>query len=142
MNMIYDPGHSDEADDQYQKNRKLYSTLYDKLNESIRNHTHKMAALSVISQHLFLKRNSVSIKKTPSLYRQSLARLLPMYAPKFFPEVRSFLKVLGVTCTPDEFDNAVLLKIDIFTQELYGIRDHRYLELKIFSLNWRTVLLL
>lgn len=89
-----------------------------------------MAALSVIAQYLFVKRNSVSINLSPTQYRDEQARVLPSRASRFFREVQSFVEVLGASCTPDEFDNAVLLKIDLFTQALHGMRDTRYFELK------------
>ena len=110
----------------------MYFALSDNLNESIRHDAPKMAALSVISQYIFMKRNSVSIKKPSSLYYQKQMRRLPINAPKFFPEVKSFLEAIRAICSPDKFDNAVLSKIDIFTQTLYSMRDKKYFELKNF----------
>lgn len=132
MGIIYAPDQSDEADDQYQESRKLYFILSDKLNASVRNDPAKMAALSVIAQYLFIKRNSVSINLSPTQYRNEQGRVLPLGSPQFFREVKSFLEVLGTSCALNAFDNAVLMKIDLFTQALYTMRDRRYLELKDF----------
>jgi len=132
MNIVYAPDHAETNDEQYQKDKKLYLTLSGKLNSSVRDDPAKMAALSVISQYLFLKRNAVSINKSSATYCAEQARLLPQRALKFFPEIQAFLKNLDITCKPDEFDNAIIGKIDVFTQAIFSMRDRKYFELKDF----------
>jgi len=129
MNLIYDPA---TGDDLYQKNRQLYFGLAEKLNASVRTAPSRMVALSAHSQYIFMKRNQTSINKSVQDYCEDLSRTLPANAPRFFPEIQNFLDVLGVNCTPSEFDNAVLVKIDVYSQGIYASRDRRYFELKNF----------
>jgi len=132
MNNIYGLDYIQGNDKQYQKDKKLYCTLSNKLNSSIRDDSSKMAALSVITQYLFQKRNVVSINKPSVSYCAEQTRLLPLRTLKFFPEIQAFLKNLNITCQPDEFDNAIIGKIDVFTQAIFISRDRKYFELKDF----------
>lgn len=93
-----------------------------------------MASLSVLSQYVFLKRHQTSVIKSVQAYCEELSRVLPANAPKFFPEIQNLLHVLSIDYPPSEFDNAVLLKIDVWTHGVYAMRDPRYFELKnLFS---------
>jgi hypothetical protein len=132
INIIYDPIHAEMNDEQYQKYKKIYLSLSTQLNKPLGDEYDKKVSLSVISQFIFEKRNKVSINKTSFAYRHKQAYLLPSLAPKFFPKIEEFLKNLKITCQPSDFDNAILGKIDIFTQSLYAHRDKEYFDLKNF----------
>lgn len=131
MNVIYGPNHAEINDEQYQRYKKIYLNISNKLNDSFID-SDTIVALSVISQYLFQKRNITSINKSSAVYCTEQVRLLPLRAPKFFPEIQSFLKNLNIECRPDEFDNAVIAKIDVFTQALFDAHDSKYFELKNF----------
>jgi len=130
MRIIYGPDHAETKDEQYQKDKKVYLSISDKLNTSVRDNPAEMAALSVISHCLFLKRNTVSINKSAEAYSMKQTHSLPLRASKFFPEIQAFLKIIDIICPPDEFDRAVIAKIDVFTQALFSWRDPKYFELK------------
>ena len=132
MNIIYKPENSNINDKQYQKERKIYLSLSDKLNHPLRDEPARKTALSVLSQYLFQKRNKISINKSSSSYCTEQAHLLPLQVLKFFPEIKAFLKNLDITCRPDDFDNAIIGKVDTFTQALFSIRDRKYFEFKNF----------
>lgn len=132
MNIIYGSDHAEANDEQYQKDKQLYLSLSDTLNSSIRGDSGRMAVLSSISQALFQKRNTVSINKSSAFYRREQASSLPLRASRFFPELQRFLNNVGVTCRLDEFDNAIIAKIDVYTQALFSMEDPEYFRFKDF----------
>jgi len=84
MDILYSPDHAGINEEQYQRDKKLYLTLSDKLNSSVRDDPEKMVVLSVISQYLFQKRNAVPINrfllfdKSSATYCIEQVRSLPL----------------------------------------------------------------
>jgi hypothetical protein len=117
----------------WEQDRNTYLRLRGELNVSTRADHVRMAALSVQAQYIFRRRQrNISLKGSHEEYRKRLVETLPQNAPQFFPEVDRFLNLLGVTCSAEDFDNAVLFAIDEWTQSLYAVRDHHYPELQAF----------
>jgi len=127
---VYDAEHAERAeiDVEYQRLKQLYLSLSDNLNKSIKDYPTKVATLSEISKSLFTKRNIVSTEKSFKNYIASQKRLLPMQASKFLPDIQEFLKNLDIECQPDEFDKAVIGKIDISVQAAYNLFRPTYLK--------------
>jgi hypothetical protein len=130
MEEVYGPEHTQVHDEQYQRDRATYRALSGQLNRPLGDDPAKRAALIVISRFLFRKRNAVSIGKSARAYCSEQQRSLPRRAPKFFPDVRSFLRATGVDCGAAQFDTAVLAKLDVYTQAMFSLRDTTYFDLK------------
>ena len=136
MNVIYCQSHDLEdaidafIDKQNQEDKKIYLSFAEKLNAPLRGEPAKTAALSLISQYIFLKRNKVSINKTSGGYLLAQFRSQLLLWPKYCPEIEAFLENLNISCQAGDFDDVVLSKIDTYTQELYSHRDPAYFDLK------------
>ena len=87
MNVVYGPDHAEINDEQYQRHKKLYLSISNKLNNSLMDDIDTIVALSVISLFLFQKRNIISINNSSSVYCKKQVYLLPLRAQKFFPEI-------------------------------------------------------
>lgn len=115
----------------FQQDEEKYAELSSKLNKPI-DDPGTLAALSTISIFLFRKRNTVSVMKSYVKYTKALLNSLSEQKEIFFPEIQLFLKNIDVSCEPNEFDRAVIQKIDFYTQFLYSIRSPEYSRLKDF----------
>jgi hypothetical protein len=117
-------------DEQNQEDKKIYLTFSEKLNAPLKGELAKKATLSLISQNIFLKKNKVSINKTPGEYLLARFQSRLVHSSKYFPEIEAFLENLSISCEAGDFDDIVLNKIDSYTQELYSHRDQAYVDLK------------
>lgn len=108
--------------------RALYRRIADCLSEPLP--STQRASVSVIAQYLFRKRNAISVTQPSESYRAALARDLPRRASTFMPEIRSLLHALDLDCDPADFDNAILVKLDVRTQGLAANRNPIYFTVK------------
>jgi hypothetical protein len=128
LDIVYGPAEAESGADHYLVNRALYLSIADKLDDSLRGHPARMAMLSVIARYIFWKRKSVQVSSNFESYKRTILATHPGQA--CFHEIETFLKLLDIRCAPEAFYNAVLLKLEVVTEQFYVLRDPVYFDLR------------
>ena len=130
LDSIYKPDGVEKNNEQYQKDKGLYSTVANAIHYPVADNPEKHAKLITLARSIFLKRNQVSADCDPERYRFFQEKTIPVLIRQYQSHLAEFLKIVNVYCPPEDFDNAVLNKIDIYTQEMFITQEPRYLDLK------------
>jgi hypothetical protein len=128
---LYNPDNAPMRDEKWYRDRAVYQRAAEKLTSSVRQDPSLAAALAVFALYLFKKRNVVPIYfKSTAAYCKQQARRLPLREALYLPEIEAFLSNVGLSCSPQEFDRAVIHRIDVFTHTLFSTHDPLYFDLK------------
>lgn len=130
LDSLYRPKGVKENNEQYQKDKGLYSTVANALNYPVTDDPEKLAKLITLTRSIFLKRNQVSTGYDPERYSLAQKEAIPILIRQYESGLAEFLKVVNVYCPPEDFDHAVLRQIDIYTHKMLSNQDPRYLDLK------------
>lgn len=130
MESLYRAEDGGEYNERYQKDKGLYATLADALNYPVKDNPEKLTHLITMAKSIFWKRNQVQTDCDPERYRYFQERTIPVLIRQYESDLAEFLKSVNVHCPPEDFDHAVLSKMDIYTQKMLGNQDPRYLDLK------------